>query len=100
MNEITHLHEEMRINDYLALTHQDDRDKTFEEIRQRIRNRKITTDEEMDRAFLKDMRCNKTKPKIGKVSPLIHYSQEDTQLIGSTEIPTIQVTIKLVMIVE
>ena len=63
-------YEEMRIDDYLSLIHQNDRDIRYNEIQQKVIRGVIKTEKHFQDIMNKDMRVNESAPEIGKLSPI------------------------------
>jgi hypothetical protein len=97
---VTKLYKEMRLDDYLSLIHVNDRDTILKVAQQKILNGEIKTDKDLEEFTTQDLRCNTTEPEIGKLSPIRKIINDDPEIIGHTKIPTLQISIEKVRIIE
>jgi len=93
-------YEEMTIDEYLAVINYDDRTEFLEEVNRKVATGEITTEGELDDMCMQDMRINTTPPKIGKVFPLLRYSNGTPQSFGHVEVPKIDINVVMIMIIE
>lgn len=93
--------EKMRIDDYLAMRHQNDRVKVLNEIQQKVVTGEIKTEKQFEDALHQDTRCNEIPPEIGKTFPLLRVIEvESTMTYGDIKIPHHTVDVVWVMITE
>ena len=93
-------YEEMTIDEYMTMIHYDDRTKFLEELNRKVATGEITTEGEFEETCMQDMRINKTPPEVGKIFPIIRYSNGNPKDIDHVKMPTIELNIERIMIIE
>lgn len=62
--------ETMRINEYLALTHNDNKEEITIKLQQRVIRGMLKTEKQFQDVVNQDVRMNEIPPEIGKLSPI------------------------------